>query len=678
MKEEKSTKLKLKKSQQRNNFWKRPPVIVGIVFGVFVVGFLTWLFISALTAKAEIELNTTFNLPEFANLDELAKLDYGDYTVAIDGKITHSMGSEKKILPTASTAKMILGLMVMEQKPFNVGEKGETLTISNDMFNRYLWYKMHGGSNTRVVIGEIISEYDALMAVFLPSSNNMADALAVWAFGSLEAYRDYANSKLKEWGINDTTVGVDASGFDPSTTSTSSDLAMLGQKVLANPVLKEIVGTAEYEIPVAGKITNTNQTLGRNRIIGVKTGYIGDASGYCLVSGYLEGEHIVTTALLGAPTRIQSFNDSLDITVGMQNLVKEQIIVSAGQTVGYYNSWWTGPVTITASTGLKAIGWNTADKNVELLMDGTSGTLKIQIGNANYEVEVSAAEYAAEPSLGERLSHSFGWSKSSDTDFTNVEAEPNEAEPTEEGTSNEAEKLTEEKKENTDKNQAQSDSSNSENCTLSFGNLMLINPNFPVSISYIDGRKAGLVSVSSRYGIIEGNKNNGDNLLTPEAAEHLNQMVKAYEKAYPGHTFETRSCYRARGTTCGRLCAKTGTSDHHTGLTCDLLDPAYGTSLDTDTYNQHIDWQWLYANSYKYGFIDRFPAEWAGGSMSEPLNVDANGTTGLFETWHYRYVGVEPATEIATGKYNNGKYDSLEHYLKATGKVSDLKNGKCN
>ena len=58
--------------------------------------------------------------------------------------------------------------------------------------------------------------------------------------------------------------------------------------------------------------------------------------------------------------------------------------------------------------------------------------------------------------------------------------------------------------------------------------------------------------------------------------------------------------------------------------------------------------------------------------MSAPANIDANGSTGLFETWHYRYVGISAATEIATGKYNNGNYDSLEHYLKATGKITSL------
>ena len=64
--------------------------------------------------------------------------------------------------------------------------------------------------------------------------------------------------------------------------------------------------------------------------------------------------------------------------------------------------------------------------------------------------------------------------------------------------------------------------------------------------------------------------------------------------------------------------------------------------------------------------------------MDEPLNVDENGSTGLFETWHYRYVGVTAATEIVTGKYNNGQYDSLEHYLLARGMVANLKAGLCN
>lgn len=217
------------------------------------------------------------------------------------------------------------------------------------------------------------------------------------------------------------------------------------------------------------------------------------------------------------------------------------------------------------------------------------------------------------------------------------------------------------------------------NCTTGLGSLILVNPNFTVGTEFITGRRTQLISVSQTYGIPEYHEaGNGDNLMMPEAAEHLNEMVTAYRAENPGHEMGTYSCFRARGTTCGRLCAATGTSDHHTGLTCDLIDLAYGSVLNTDDYSNHLEWQWLRENSYRFGFIDRFPEAWAGGPMTEPANVDAEGSTGLFETWHYRYVGVTAATEIATGKYNGGEYDSLEHYLKATGRVKDLKGGLCN
>lgn len=212
----------------------------------------------------------------------------------------------------------------------------------------------------------------------------------------------------------------------------------------------------------------------------------------------------------------------------------------------------------------------------------------------------------------------------------------------------------------------------SSNCTVAWGPLMLINPNFTVDTNFIAQRQGELINLTTQYGIREGNSGNGAPLMDKEAAEHLNEMIQAYQAENPGHTMTTRSCFRARGTTCGRLCVATGGSDHHSGYTCDLVDDAYGDTLDPDLLGQHPDWQWLYKNSYRFGFVDRFPEEWAGGPLSEPANIDANGSTGLIETWHYRYVGIDAATEIATGKYNNGRYDSLEHYLKSAGVITNL------
>lgn len=655
---------------------KERKLLIGAVCfgGVIVVGFITWLVIGLATQKAELELNKTYTLPEMVSLDEQFGINEGSYALAVDGEVASN--SESIVRPTASTAKMILGLAIMQEKPFELGESGENITITQEYYDRYAWYLRNNGSNTAVRIGEEISEYDALVAVFLASSNNMADTLAMWAFGSLDNYREYADRMLAEWGIEDTTIGVDASGFDASTTSTAADLARIGAKVLKNPVLAEIVAIKSYQIPVAGTVTNTNKLLGVSGIVGIKTGFIGDVSGYCLVAGYPTGDHIITTAVLGVPNREESFNGSLAIVNKAQELLKEQDFVLTGDIVGYYESWWTGQVAIKASEDLKGLGWVEANSETDLVMDGETGNLKITVGGQEYNVPVSADEYVSEPSFGDRLGHLFGWRKEDEIDFGNDTTKEEQSAAEETSTTTEDEN-TPETSSPVDNSKAFTNAP-SQNCTIKNGALMLINPNFKVENEFIAARRGELISLSANYGIKELHSYNGDNLLDAEAAAKISEMIKAYEADNPGHTMGTMSCFRSVGTSCGRLCAATGTSDHHTGLTCDLVDPTYGTSLDTDTYDAHLDWQWLRANSYKYGFIDRFPEAWAGGPMSEPANVDGNGSTGLFETWHYRYVGVGPATEIATGKYNNGQYDSLEHYLLARGLVKNLTAGLCD
>ena len=75
-----------------------------------------------------------------------------------------------------------------------------------------------------------------------------------------------------------------------------------------------------------------------------------------------------------------------------------------------------------------------------------------------------------------------------------------------------------------------------------------------------------------------------------------------------------------------------GTSEHQTGLAVDIMSSHY-LVLDRgqeDTAEQ----QWLMANSYKYGFILRYP-----NSKSEITGIN-------YEPWHYRYVGKDVAKEI--------------------------------
>lgn len=374
---------------------------------ILPVGLLAFvLFVLIRMATLDVLLDTvlTFEAPKPAELSDLTA--GSNFAVAVNGNAVALNGSD--VRSTASLAKMILALAVMEKKPFDLGETGETIVISQEMYDRYNWYSSNNGSTTGVKLGEEISEYDALTSALLASSNNMADSLAIWAFGSLDDYRTYAQEMLGRIGAVNTTVGSDASGFSESTTSTASDLALLGAKVLDNPVLAEIVGKTSAVVPVAGTIENTNKLLGELDIVGVKTGYNGLASGYCLVSGYRAGESVVTLALLGASTREQSFNESKALIQELQTRLEPKEIVAKGVEVAHYDSWWAGRVPILTVEEKKDVVYE--ELMSEIQISELNGKLLITSAHNEYEVLVKAQEFPLEPSLWQRFLRVFGWS----------------------------------------------------------------------------------------------------------------------------------------------------------------------------------------------------------------------------------------------------------------------------
>lgn len=82
----------------------------------------------------------------------------------------------------------------------------------------------------------------------------------------------------------------------------------------------------------------------------------------------------------------------------------------------------------------------------------------------------------------------------------------------------------------------------------------------------------------------------------------------------------------------GTVVAVPGTSEHQTGLAVDLVDKSY-QHLDDAQASTDVQ-QWLMENSWKYGFVLRYPA-------------DKSDVTGIiYEPWHYRYVGESAAREM--------------------------------
>ena len=87
--------------------------------------------------------------------------------------------------------------------------------------------------------------------------------------------------------------------------------------------------------------------------------------------------------------------------------------------------------------------------------------------------------------------------------------------------------------------------------------------------------------------------------------------------------------------------ARPGFSEHHTGLAVDIdnINTSYTNFSSTKEF------LWIKENAHKYGFILRYPK-------------DKEHITGyIYESWHYRYVGIKIATYI---KENNITFE--EYY----------------
>lgn len=134
--------------------------------------------------------------------------------------------------------------------------------------------------------------------------------------------------------------------------------------------------------------------------------------------------------------------------------------------------------------------------------------------------------------------------------------------------------------------------------------------------------------------------------MRPEAAEALASMFAAaagegaggmrLQSAYRSYEKQVRA-YQYYVNTLGPkqadiASARAGHSEHQTGLTADIS--AGSSCILQECFADMVQGQWLTENAYRFGFLLRYPE----GMTS---------ITGYaFEPWHYRYIGVELATEM--------------------------------
>lgn len=393
-------------------------LLTGAVVVLLIMFGYGWLAIAR--PVSSLSINQTLNLsPVSGQAVDLAWPSYGQSAFSLDfGKVTESHGQTSP-QPTASIAKLMTALSVLDKYPLTDGDDGPTITLTEQDVELYKSYVAKDGSVVYVRVGEKINLRQALTAMLLPSANNMADTLAIWAYGSMDEYTAYANQKAPSLGMANSHF-ADASGFSPSTTSTALDLVKLGEAALGNSAIASIVSQSTAVVPVAGTIHNTNYLLGDNGIYGIKTGNTDQAGGCYLFASKItpagsDKPVTIVGAILGSSFRTTAINNSLPLINSIAKNLTVTNILKSGDVVATYKSDWGQEIKASANTDLNIVQWGGEQITPQInLTKGSAndvnklaslGTVKTTSLIHSSETDISLSEKFLQPSIWWRLTH---------------------------------------------------------------------------------------------------------------------------------------------------------------------------------------------------------------------------------------------------------------------------------
>ena len=175
---------------------------------------------------------------------------------------------------------------------------------------------------------------------------------------------------------------------------------------------------------------------------------------------------------------------------------------------------------------------------------------------------------------------------------------------------------------------------NTKKTDLSKENLILTNKFYSLDNSY---NFDSMVEVSNTYSFGNDQMLTSDtfdaflNMWNAAKKEGLNLIINSSYRSYEDQEEVYEYYKQVLGEEeADRRAARPGFSEHQTGMAIDIQ--TYGSRAAT--FEEFDEFKWLQENAHKYGFILRYPK-------------DKEYLTGYeYESWHYRYVGIEAATYI--------------------------------
>ena len=317
----------------------------------------------------------------------------------------------------ASLTKLVTAYVILHDHPLAANQSGPTITVSQADVDDYDHDTVNDDSNAAVTLGEQLTEQQVLSGLLVHSADNYADLLARWDAGGIPAFVAKMNADAASLGMRQSHF-ADASGVNPASMSTASDMLKVASPDMTDPAFAAMVTQSSVTLPVAGTISTYTPLLGIQGVIGVKSGFTTAAGGCDVLAVYrsVHGQRVLLLAAVtgqqGPAVLAQAGLHALALVDAPAPLIGSTQVLAGGVTAAHVSEAGK-TVGATPASSVSMLTWPgvTARRTFQPERDLTDaarhgarvGTEVVRLGGQTVAVPVRLQQDVPRPSMLQRI-----------------------------------------------------------------------------------------------------------------------------------------------------------------------------------------------------------------------------------------------------------------------------------
>lgn len=220
----------------------------------------------------------------------------GSAAIAIPALSVEAESPSQPQQSIASLTKMMTAWVALQRMPLTYSESGPCLIVNGADLAVYHFDVATDLSGVAIKLGEKLCEGTLLRGMLVHSAADYAQLMESLVGWSNSKFVNQMNRDASAMGMASTHY-ADVTGISPYDRSTAHDQTIIAVALMTDePIVRSIVALSKVRLPVAGVVISYTPFIGRDGVVGVKSGYTTLAGGCDVMAiNYSVGGTVLTT-----------------------------------------------------------------------------------------------------------------------------------------------------------------------------------------------------------------------------------------------------------------------------------------------------------------------------------------------------------------------------------------------